>query len=158
MPQQLLPLFLDGVQEINELSSYRRIEGYVFYYHGAFPIFNHAIDDLNSFRLITSQLIANGVCRNMDIQKAFGVPKISVCRALKKFNECGSKGFFEKRGVRGGSVMNGKILVECQELLDEGYSRREIAEKLGIKKDTLSKAIQGDRLHEVKKNNPTVRE
>jgi len=151
MPQQIQPLYLDGVQEINELSSYWKKDGFVYYFHGAFPIFNHSEGDLNSFRLITSQMVDNGVCRNKDIKKAFGVTKLSVSRASKKLRDHGPKGFFEKRRVRGGSVMNEKVLKDAQECLDEGLSRRQTAEKLDINKETLVKAIQAGKLHEVKK-------
>jgi transcriptional regulator with XRE-family HTH domain len=39
----------------------------------------------------------------------------------------------------------------AQELLDEGLSRREVAERLGLKKDTLSKAVLAGHLRERKK-------
>ena len=36
------------------------------------------------FRLITSQLIDSGACRQVDIRRAFGVSKSSVIRSLNK--------------------------------------------------------------------------
>jgi len=45
-------------------------------------------------------------------------------------------------------VMNEAVRVRAQELLDSGYSRVEVAEELGIKYDTLRKAINQRRLHE----------
>ena len=148
MPQQILPIFLDGVQEINEHLSYQIREGNVYYIHGAFPIFSHSLDDQKSFRLIYSQLIDNGLCRNIAIQKAFGISKVSVCRALAIFREHGSAGFFQERKFRGAAVMTADVLLQAQYLLNQGRSRLDTAVDLGLKKDTLAKAVQCGKLHE----------
>ncbi len=45
MPQELLPNFSsDGEGYITDLLSYQKRDGAVYYFHGAFPIFNHAAD------------------------------------------------------------------------------------------------------------------
>ena len=148
MPQQILPIFLDGVQEINELLSYQKRDGSVYYFHGAFPIFSHSEDDNKSFRLIYSQLIDNGLCRNTEIQKVFPVSKVSVCRSLVIFRRDGSSGFFQTPKVRGAAVLTEDVLAQAQELLNEGESRLDTATELGLKKDTLAKAIQCGKLYE----------
>lgn len=151
MPEAVLPLFLDGCVPISTMASYEMRDGTVFYFCGSFPVFSHDEDDDRSFKLVTSQLINNGLCRNIEIQKAFGVTKVSVSRNLKRFREGGSGAFFTPRKTRGASVMTPEILQECQELLDDGVGRAEVANRLGIKKDTLRKAIEAGKLYEVKK-------
>ena len=49
---------------------------------------------------------------------------------------------------RKGPVMTPEVLSSPQELLDDGFSRLEAAEELGIKKDTLAKAIRAGKLTE----------
>ncbi len=39
------------------------------------------------------------------------------------------------------------MLEKAQKLLDEGMETPEVADRLGIKRDTLSKAVRAGRLH-----------
>lgn len=47
--------------------------------------------------MFTSQLIAQGTRKQMDIIRAFAVPAISVKRAVKLFRAKGAAGFFRKK-------------------------------------------------------------
>jgi len=40
--------------------AFQREDGKVVYFHGLMPVFQHDQTDLKSFRMFTSQLIANG--------------------------------------------------------------------------------------------------
>jgi hypothetical protein len=60
MPQVQLPIFPAGSVEINRELACRVEEERVVYFNGHLPVFAHAIDDLASFRLFTSQLIVQG--------------------------------------------------------------------------------------------------
>ena len=57
----------------------------------------------------------------------------------------------KERNTRGASVLTQEVLSKAQELLNEGEGISETATKLGIKKDTLRKAIKSGRLQEVKR-------
>ncbi len=104
------------------------------------------------FRLISSQLIDAGACRHKDIIETFSVSKSSVNRALKKLRSEGAEGFFKPReGGRGGSVLTAEVVDQAQGLLDQGYSRGALAAKLGVKPDTLRKALKDGRLREGKR-------
>lgn len=151
MPQAILPLFPANGTQINNVLAFQKKDGHVYYFHGALPIFSHPESDMSSFRLITSQLVVNGVCKQAEIVKAFGVSPISVKRYVKLYRQEGAKGFFKPRKKRSSPVLTPEILEEAQRLLNEGKSRADIAEALSIKKDTLSKSIQSGKLVEVKK-------
>jgi transposase len=151
MPQALLPIFLDDTTPISSTVSYQRRDGFVYYFHGALPVFSHGDDDNASFRMFTSQLIDNAACRVVDVAKAFGVSEISVKRNLAKFREHGPSAFFKKRGVRGAGVLTDDVVKAGQELLDDGLSRSEVATELGVNKSTLAKGIRRGQLREVKK-------
>ena len=45
-------------------------------------VFQHAEHDHRSFRMFTAQLICQGVCRQVDVLRAFGVSKNSVIRSV----------------------------------------------------------------------------
>ena len=98
--------------------------------------------------MISSQLIVNGICTNVEIQQAFGVTKTSVCRGVSKFKESGVASFYAAPGRRKGPVMTPEILTSAQVFLDDGFSRLEAAQELNIKKDTLATAIREGKLIE----------
>ena len=118
------------------------------YFCGVAPVFRHPEADRRSFRMFTAQLICQGACRQSDVVRAFGVSANSVKRSVKKYRAEGIASFFQPRAVRGGTVLTDEVTRHAQELLDRGRSRREVAEELGVKGDTLRKAIQQGRLRE----------
>lgn len=65
-PQLILPCIPAGATEIN-------------YRVGVWRA-----DDLRMFRIVTSQLINSGGCRQTDILRTFGVSKSSIIRSLNK--------------------------------------------------------------------------
>jgi len=152
MPQEFLPNFSsDEEGYITDLLSFQKRDGFVYYFHGAFPILNHAADDRKSFRMITSQFVINGRCKQVDIVRAFGVSTISVKRSVKKYRDGDVKAFFQTPNKRGASVLTKEVLAQAQALLNQGCSRTEISERLNIKRDTFNKAILSGRLVEPQK-------
>ena len=147
MPQLLLPIFPDAVTPIKELLSVGKQNGQVVYFHGVLPVFSHAEEDLATFRMITAQFIAQGHLRVVDVSRAFGVPALSVKRALKRYRQEGPKGFYVPPRRRGPAVLTAEVLKQAQALLDDGQTVPSVAAELGIKGDTLSKAVRAGRLH-----------
>jgi len=161
MTQMVLPIFPKGVTMINSVLCTEKRDGQVYYFHGAIPIFSHAENDNKSFKMFTSQLVVNGNCKQVDIIRAFGIPSITMKRAVKLFREKGSAGFFEnKKTTKKPRVMTPQVIKKAQSLLDEGISRGEVAEELNIKPDTFYKAIRAGKLVErpVVKKNTRVKE
>jgi predicted transcriptional regulator len=149
MPQMLLPMFPYESKSINPLLGFCRKDDMVYYFNGMMPIFSHAVTDLKSFRLITSQLIVNGVATQRDIVDAFGVSLISVKRYVKTYREEGADGFFKPRKGRGSTVLTSGVLLKIQGYLNEFRSVSSICEELGLKADTVNKAIRDGRLHRI---------
>ena len=100
------------------------------------------------FGMFTAQLICQGACRQADIVRAFGVSKSSVIRSVAKYRAGGVEAFFTPRATRSASVMTPEVIARAQQLLWAGRSRKEIAKELGVKLDTIRKAIQQGRLTE----------
>lgn len=102
--------------------------------------------------MFTAQLVCQGMCKQVDIIAAFGVSKSSVRRSVAKYREGGVQAFFQQRPTRGATVMTAGVTAQAQQLLHEGWSRKEVAEELCIKPDTLRKAITAGRLVEPAKD------
>ena len=100
MIQALLPIFPKQSTRINSILAFQKKDEHVYYFNATMPIFSHHVDDLASFRMITSQLYINGNCKQIDIVNAFGVTANSVKRYVKKYREKGMEGFFQKRVIK----------------------------------------------------------
>ena len=151
MPQMLLPIFPENAVGINELLSFQKKEGFVYYFHGCMPIFSHHEDDLPGFRMFIAQLAINGSCKQVELVRAFGISAISVKRYVKKYRQEGPGAFFKSPKTRKRHVLTPKVLKQGQQLLDDGKSRAEAAKILCVKPDTFSKAVLSGRLVESKK-------
>ncbi len=154
MPQLQLPLFPAGLTPINNNVAFQCENGEVVYVHGHLPVFQHRSDDIESFRLFTSQLILTGAARQVEIAKAFHVPLVTVKRYVKRFRQRGSKGVLPARRRRSESVLVGAVKQQAKELLEAGQSVPEVARATQVKADTLHKAIQAGRLPAALKKKP----
>ena len=107
MAQALLPMIAGGATPINELISVVRAGKEWTYFCGVQPVFRHAEDDRQSFRMFTAQLCCQGACTQAQIIRTFGVSKNSVLRSTKKFREEGVEGFYRPR--RGSTATTSKV-------------------------------------------------
>ena len=87
--------------------------------------------------MFTAQLICQGACRQVDIVRAFGVSKHSIIRSVNKYRAGGVKAFYTPRATRGVTVMTPEVTAQAEQLLGAGWSRREVAEHLGLKPNTV---------------------
>jgi transposase len=141
-----LPMFPAGLTAITADVGFQCESGKVVYFYGHLPVFQHDADDVQSFRLFTSQLIERGTVRQADITQTFGVPLITVKRYSKLLREQGAKGFFAPKARRHALVLTEEVLGQAQRLLDEGQSVPEAARRLKVRADTIHKAIRAGRL------------
>jgi hypothetical protein len=141
-----LPLIAHGATRISDLISVVRENDQWIYFCGTQPVFQHAGNDRRAFRMFTAQLICQGACRLTDIVRAFGISKNSVIRSVNKYRDGGVGAFYTPRTPRGASVVTPEVATQAQQLLAAGLSPWEVAKELGLKPDTLRKAIQQGRL------------
>ena len=151
MPQIQLPIFPQGVTYITNELAFKREGDEIVYFNGSMPVFVHSAYDVGAFKMITSQFFVTGVASQSEIAKAFGVPIISVKRAVKIYKDEGVSGFFKSRKTRGAAVLTVAVLKRAQDLLGQGIEPKVIAMTLKIKLGTLKKAIQQGRLVQVEK-------
>jgi len=151
MPQLQLPMFPQGTTLINANIGFVTKDHTVTYIYGHLPIFSHDINDRKTFRMFTSQLYVNGTASQAEICRAFGVSRISVKRSVKLYREKGMAGFFAKPNRRGAAVLTTAVLEKVQGMLDNGRPVTDIAKELGLKADTLRKAVYAGKLHRPQK-------
>lgn len=151
MPQVHLPIFPATVTRISSVLAFEKRDGRVTYFNGLTPVFFHLEDDLQTFRMITSQFIANGNCTQPEIVRAFGVPLATVKRYCALYQKKGAAGFYAPRVTRGPAVLTKAVLEKAQELLDKDVPVADVADQLAIKQNTLEKAVRAKRLHVAKK-------
>ena len=154
MPQMQFPFFPEGVTHITPRLAFSKQAGRITYFNGDMPVFIHDVEDIDSFRMITAQFCVNGNTKQVEIIRAFGISKISIKRAVKLYREVGVKGFYAQRKTRGPAILTPPVLEQAQQLLDEGRETPDVADRLGIKRDTLSKAVRAGRLRQRKKKRP----
>ncbi len=151
MVQTQLPFFPVGSTHITSWLVFEKKDDRITYFNGGLPVFEHAEDDDTTFRMITAQFVVNGAAKQMDIVRAFGVTQISVKRAVKLYRKEGTQGFYKTKRVRSAAVLIPEVLSEAQSLLIDGKDITEVAEELGIKRDTVYRATLDGRLFKVKK-------
>jgi len=156
VPQAWLPLIPSGATPINDVMSVAKENGKWFYFCGVNPVFFHGEDDRRSFRMFTAQLVCQGMCGQAEVVRAFGVSKNSVNRGVKKYREGGPEAFFASRKGHQGSVLTDEVKARAQELFNLGRGKREAAAELGVKYDTLRKAVGQGRLSEPRDTKKSV--
>jgi len=148
MHQTFLPLIPEGASHLTGRITVHNRDGQWYYFYGAAPVFTHMEDDLATFRMYTSQLYCDGHCKQSDIIRVFGVSESSVKRAAKKYREEGPAGFYKPRKGRGPSVISEQVKKKAEALMQAGWSKKDTSEHLGIKYDTLFKAIKQGRVYD----------
>ena len=151
MPQLQLPIFPVGSTNITPELAFERRNHSVTYFYGHLPVFTHEVDDIASFRMYTTQLIVNGLATQGQIERAFGIPRVTIKRCVKRYREGGVGAFFVPRSKRRGNKLTPERLVEVQALLDQGLGVPAIHKQSGILATTLHKAIDDGRLRQTGK-------
>ena len=147
MPQMQLPIFSEGVNPITNDVGYEKKENTVVYYCGTMPVFSHAVEDLDSFRMIVSQLYVNGTVGQANLTRAFQIKPLALKRWVKRYRANGARAFFQSR-PRGSKpkVLTPEVRARVQERLDQGRSLSQIAAELALNYDVLRKAVSDGRL------------
>ena len=146
VPQIQLPIFPASSTAITSELAFEQRDGQVYYFNGHLPVFAHAVGDLASFRLFSSQLVANGSATQAQISRAFGVPLVTVKRMCKKLRNLGPAGFFLPPVPVKGHKLTPEIILEVQAMLDAGRCVPDIGAQLGVRPNTINKAIAFGRL------------
>jgi len=154
MFQLLLPIFPTSTEYLTPTLGVFCKADSVYYLHSGVPIHSHAVTDLNRFRYVTSHLLIQGLCQNVDIVRVFHVSTDSVKRWKKKLSDLGEAAFFSPVIAHNSShKLLPDVLVRIQEKLDLGKSVNSIAKKEKISEGSIRYAIRQGRLKKNTNNN-----
>ena len=141
--QLQLPIFPKEARLINNQLGVYEHDDLVQYLLNGMPIYSHSKDDLNAFRFITSNFIAQGLCKKVEIERFFEVTEDAVYRYHKKFVEEGAAGFFGEDARHGKAhKITGARRQRIQAKLDTGQSVNSIAEEEGVVESAIRYGIK----------------
>jgi len=146
MPQMQMPLFPQGVTHINPMLAFSKEGGKIAHVKGNLQIYSQEEDDSVAFRPITAQSCINGMTKQAQVVRDFGVPSLAVKRAVKLFYQEGTRGFYKLRKRHAAAVLTPQVGARVQALLDSRLTITEVAKQNKIKRDTLSKAVRARHL------------
>ncbi len=146
MPKPIQPIFAKGFTTISGQLAFECRDDTVTYYYGVMPVFSHDKNDIKTFHMISAQFYINGNASQADIARATGIPLITLKRAVKTYREGGPKAFYQEPKRGGPRVLTPDVVDQAENLFDNGKDVGEVAEELGLKKDTLQKAIKSGRV------------
>jgi len=141
--QLLLPIFPVNTTLLNSSVGVYEREGIVQYLVNGLPVYSHSKEDHDAFRFITSNFIHQGLCRKVDVERAFGVSEDSVSRAYKKYITKGEAGFFgpDVRHGRAHKIV-GDRRERIQAKLDKGQSVYSISKEEGVRESAIRYGIK----------------
>ena len=143
-----MPLIPEGATEINEKVSLFEENSMAYYFIFGVPLFEHWKDDRTGFKIVISMLIHKGYCRNCEILKHFPISKGTLKNWVRKYKNGGISTFSHRKKRSNCIVLTESVKAQVQGLLNNGYTKSEIANELDIKYDTIRKAITSGRLTE----------
>ena len=146
MPQIQMPFFPQGVTNINNLLAFSRDNNAITYFTGNMQLYSHEANDSVAFRMITAQFCFNGIAKQADIARTFGIPCLAIKRAVKLYRQEGTKGFYKARKQRSAAVLTPEVREQVQCQFDSGSTIAQVAQQRNLKPDTLSKAVRAGRL------------
>jgi transposase len=149
--QTQLPFFPSQTRLFNAVSGVIEKDGLVIYLHNGSPIFCHDIDDKQSYRLITANLVQNKLCKPSEIARVFGVSARSIQINTKNLREKGIDWFLYRQETRGKCYkFNDAKFEEAQKLLNEDKSNKEIARRLEVSESSIRYHIRAGKLKKKK--------
>ena len=143
MLQAQLPLYPEDAQVISSKLALVRFDGDFIFYHGVDPIYVISEDDPLGIRIGLGLLTHMGLASPTALAKAFDLSPSTVFRHRKKMREGGIDAFVQRKrpGPRGPSKLKSEVASQVQQLLDNGFSRRAAASKLGLSEGGIRNAI-----------------
>lgn len=141
--QLYIPYFPKEAKLLSDRLGVYEKDNIVQYIVNGLPVYSHSNDDLRAFRFITSNFIAQGLCRQVDVQRCFGVSEDSVRRALTKYQKKGEAGFFGDDARKGSThKIVGERRERIQRKLDKGQSVNSIAKEEGVREGAIRYQIK----------------
>ena len=107
------------------------------------PLLHYARDDKAANQYAMVHLVETGLASQQEVAEAFNCSRLTIFRAQKKYNESGMAALIpKKRGPKDGSKVNKAKARRIVELKQKGLTHMAIGSRLGLKEDTVRKALK----------------
>jgi DNA-binding CsgD family transcriptional regulator len=107
------------------------------------PLLHCARDDKTANQYAMVHLVETGLASQQEIAEAFGCSRLTIFRAKNKYSEGGMVALMpKKRGPKDGSKVNKAKARRILELKEKGLTNATIGSRLGLKEDTVRKALK----------------
>lgn len=141
--QLTLPIFPPGSTLISDRLGAFSQDKIVQYIVNGLPVYQHAAEDIDSFRFAISNFTKLGLCKKAEVMRAFHVSESFVQRACKKAELEGGAGFFSKDNRKGSKyVIVESVRQRLQEELDKGVSVNAMAKQNKLNESTIRYQIR----------------
>ncbi len=146
-----LPFFPEQTKQINATVGFFSKDDFIYYLHNGSPVYCHSKTDLNTYRYTMANLVTTGLCTISELSSALGVNTKNIQRYKKALVENGASWFFNREDNRGQChKLNEEKIVQAQKLLDEGYSQKGTAKRLGVSEGAIRYHLRGGALKKSK--------
>jgi len=107
------------------------------------PLLHYARDDKTASQYAMVHLVETGLASQQEVAEAFGCSRLTIFRAQNKYNEGGMVALMpKKRGPKDGSKVNQAKTRRILALKEKGLTNVAIGCRLGLKEDTVRKALK----------------
>ena len=156
--QNRLPLQPAGGTEVNETVSLVADGKTMAYFAAGIPVFTHAHDDRVGRRVAQAQIIALRLARPSELKRVARVGRTTLYRQQQRLKKEGVRGLIdEKPGPKAPRKLKPDVLVQAQQMLDEGRSKNAVAKVLGVSEGTIRNAVGRGWLREEAAASPVTR-
>ena len=144
--QKLLIEPLETSFSTNHISSkcnYREEGDLRVIFANGIPLLHYARDDKAANHLAMIHLVETGLASQQEVAEAFSCSRVTIFRAKNKYNEGGMVALMpKKRGPKDGSKVNKAKARRIVKLKEKGLTNVAIGSRLGLKEDTVRKALK----------------
>ena len=127
---------------INGVCNYRDEGDLRVIFANAIPILLYPFADTAMERLAMIHLTESGLASQQEVGAAFGCSRLTIFRSKKKYDQGGIAALVPgKRGPKSGSRVKGVVSKRILALKRQGLSHAAIGVRLGLKQDTVRKAL-----------------
>jgi len=107
------------------------------------PLLHYAREDKTANQYAIIHLVETGLASQQEVAEAFNCSRLTIFRARNKYNEGGMVALMpKKRGPKDGSKVNKAKTRRILKLKEKGLTNVAIGSRLGLKEDTVRKALK----------------
>ncbi len=128
---------------ISSRCSYREEGDLRVIFANGIPLIHCARQDKAATQYAMIHLVETGLASQQEVAEAFNCSRLTIFRAKNKYDEGGMVALMpQKRGPRDGSKVNKVKSRSILRLKEKGFTHAAIGSRLGLKEDTVRKALK----------------